>query len=57
MPVDDVASALGLQESDFAPSVWPPGIYNGKRYGIPLDVHCLAMYYNKDHFSQPCVSG
>lgn len=50
--VDDVAEALELQESDFAASVWGPGIYNGKRYGIPLDVHCLAMYYNKDHFSE-----
>ncbi|MBA2697902.1 MAG: ABC transporter substrate-binding protein [Nocardioidaceae bacterium] len=52
VPVDDVAEALGLQESDFAKSVWGPGIYQGKRYGIPLDVHCLAMYYNKDHFSK-----
>ncbi|MBA3233058.1 MAG: ABC transporter substrate-binding protein [Propionibacteriales bacterium] len=52
VPVDDVAEALGLQESDFAPSVWQPGIYKDKRYGIPLDVHCLAMYYNKDHFSK-----
>ncbi len=52
VPVDDVAEALDLQESDFAPSVWQPGIYNGKRYGIPLDVHCLAMYYNKEHFSK-----
>jgi multiple sugar transport system substrate-binding protein len=56
VPVDDVATALGLQESDFAPSVWQPGIYNGKRYGIPLDVHCLAMYYNKDHFKKAGIS-
>ncbi|MBA2773726.1 MAG: ABC transporter substrate-binding protein [Nocardioidaceae bacterium] len=52
VPVDDVATALDLKESDFAPAVWGPGIYQGKRYGIPLDVHCLAMYYNKDHFSK-----
>ena len=29
-----------------------PGIYKDKRYGIPLDVHTLAMYYNKDHFEK-----
>src|SRR3954468_7784657 len=46
-PLDDVASALGLSENDFAPTVWKGGIYNGKRYGIPLDTHPLGFYYNK----------
>jgi len=48
VPVDDVASALGLEESDFSPIVWKAGIYQDKRYGIPLDVHSLAMYWRKD---------
>jgi multiple sugar transport system substrate-binding protein len=52
VPVDDVAEALGLAEEDFAASVWTPGIYQDERYGIPLDVHCLAMYYNQDHFDK-----
>jgi multiple sugar transport system substrate-binding protein len=56
VPLDDLASALGLQESDFTKPVWAPGIYKGKRYGIPLDVHTLAMYYNKDHFSKAGIS-
>ncbi len=43
VPLDDLAESLDLAESDFAPSVWEPGIYDGKRYGIPLDVHSLAM--------------
>jgi multiple sugar transport system substrate-binding protein len=47
MPLDDVASALGLSESDFAPTVWKGGSYQGKRYGIPLDMHPLGFYYNK----------
>ena len=51
-PLDDLAEALGLQESDFAPSVWTPGIYQDQRYGIPLDVHTIAMYYNKEHFAK-----
>jgi len=51
IPVDDVATALGLDQSDFTPEVWEAGIYKGKRYGIPLDVHSLAMYYNTDQFT------
>ena len=45
--LDDVANALQLKESDFAPVPWQAGIYNGKRYAIPLDVHPLGFYYNK----------
>jgi multiple sugar transport system substrate-binding protein len=56
VPLDDLAKALNLQQSDFTSEVWDPGIYQGKRYGIPLDVHCLAMYYNKDHFQKAGIS-
>jgi multiple sugar transport system substrate-binding protein len=51
-PVDDVASALGLSESDFAPTVWKGGLYQSKRYGIPLDMHPVGMYYNKALFQK-----
>lgn len=47
VPIDDVATALGLKESDFAPAVWNGGVYQTKRYGIPIDVHNLGLYYNK----------
>jgi multiple sugar transport system substrate-binding protein len=46
-PLDDVAGALKLSEADFAPVPWQAGIYNNQRYGIPLDVHPLGLYYNK----------
>ncbi|WP_127480993.1 ABC transporter substrate-binding protein [Nocardioides pantholopis] len=55
-PVDDLAEALGLAESDFAPSVWGPGIYQDDRYGVPLDVHTIAMYYNQDHFTKAGIT-
>ncbi|MFG3713191.1 ABC transporter substrate-binding protein [Micromonospora sp. NPDC047730] len=45
--LDDVAKALELSEGDFAPTVWKGGLYNDKRYGIPLDMHPLGFYYNK----------
>ena len=48
VPVDDLAEALELTEDDFTPEVWTAGIYKDARYGIPLDVHSLAMYYNTE---------
>ncbi|MET7748147.1 ABC transporter substrate-binding protein [Micromonospora sp. NPDC005367] len=45
--LDDVAKTLELTEADFAPTVWQGGLYNNKRYGIPLDMHPLGFYYNK----------
>ncbi|WP_406727364.1 ABC transporter substrate-binding protein [Streptomyces sp. GD-15H] len=52
MPLDDVVSALGLSESDFIPAVWQAGVYEGKRYSVPLDVHCLADYWNVRHLAR-----
>lgn len=56
VPLDDVAEQIGLAASDFTPQVWQPGIYEGSRYGIPLDVHCLAMYWNQEHFDDAGIS-
>jgi multiple sugar transport system substrate-binding protein len=56
VPLDDVAAQIGLEQSDFTSQVWQPGIYEGKRYGIPLDVHCVAMYWNRDHFEDAGIS-
>ena len=51
-PLDDVATALQLKQEDFAEVVWKAGEYNGKRYGIPLDVHPLGFFYNKTVMAQ-----
>ena len=56
VPVDDLASSLGLAEDDFSPPVWQAGIYQDKRYGIPLDVHSLGMYYNTTQMQQAKVT-
>lgn len=55
VPVDDLAKSLGLTEADFTPQVWKGGIYRDVRYGIPLDVHSIGMYYNKDQFAKAGV--
>jgi multiple sugar transport system substrate-binding protein len=52
IPLDDIAKELSLEESDFIPAVWKGGIYQDKRYGIPLDVHSLAQYWNSDQLQK-----
>jgi multiple sugar transport system substrate-binding protein len=56
VPVDDLAEGIGLTEDDFTPEIWNAGIYNDQRYGIPLDVHSLAMFYNTEHFEQAGIT-
>ncbi len=56
VPLDNVAEGIGLSEDDFTPEIWEAGIYNDARYGIPLDVHSLAMYYNTEHFEEAGIT-
>jgi multiple sugar transport system substrate-binding protein len=56
VPVDDLAEALELTEDDFTKDVWTAGVYKDARYGIPLDVHSLAMYYRKAAFDKAGLS-
>jgi multiple sugar transport system substrate-binding protein len=52
IPLDDVVGALQLTASDFIPAIWDAGVYNGKRYAVPLDVHCLGDYWNTDDLAK-----
>ena len=56
VPVDNLAEGIGLSEEDFTPEIWEAAIYKGERYGIPLDVHSLAMFYNTEHFEKAGIS-
>src|SRR5215212_6538430 len=56
IPVDQVATVLEYKESDFAPAVWQAGVYKEQRYGIPLDIHPLLFYYNKDDLQKAGLS-
>jgi len=51
VPIDDLAEQLALTADDFTEDVWNAGVYQDARYGIPLDVHSLGMYYNTEHFA------
>jgi multiple sugar transport system substrate-binding protein len=56
VPIDSIVKSLKFQESQFAPAVWNGGLYQGKRYGIPIDVHNLGLYYNQDLFDKAGIS-
>jgi len=56
VPVDDVAKAIGLTQDDFTKEVWEAGQYKGARYGIPLDVHSLGMYWNTEQFTKAKIT-
>lgn len=46
-PIDDaVAGGKGFKADEYLPSTWQGGIYQGKRYAIPLDVPQHLLYMN-----------
>ena len=45
--IDDTAlSAAGMRGEDYLPATWQGGIYQGKRYSLPLDVPQHILYLN-----------
>ncbi|KQQ97173.1 ABC transporter substrate-binding protein [Massilia sp. Leaf139] len=45
-------AAAGLKGSDYFPRQWEKSRYKGASYAIPLDLHPLVLYYNKNLASQ-----
>jgi multiple sugar transport system substrate-binding protein len=45
--VQDVADQAGFSDATFPAAIWGAGVYNGVRYGIPLDTHPAVFYYNR----------
>ena len=50
VPIDDYleASGVDIQAEDYIPDVFNSLDYENELYGIPLDVHTIGIYYNKD---------
>jgi multiple sugar transport system substrate-binding protein len=44
------AGGADTLQGQFPEAIWNVGEVNGQRYSIPLDVHPLVLYYNKDMF-------
>lgn len=47
----DIWANTSLKEEDFAPAYLDMGRNNGVLYGIPFQITCYMMYYNKDLFA------
>jgi multiple sugar transport system substrate-binding protein len=45
---DAELQSVGLSESDYFPSDWKAAHVGGKLYAVPLDIHSIILYYNKD---------
>ena len=50
---DDLMAGLnGVPLNDLDANVWQGAEYQGKHYGLPLDVHAMGMYYNRKRFRE-----
>ncbi|HLW47690.1 MAG TPA: ABC transporter substrate-binding protein [bacterium] len=47
---DAELEALGFRQKDFAARAWDGGMYQGKRYSVPLDIHAMCLYINNPLF-------
>jgi multiple sugar transport system substrate-binding protein len=45
---DDELKSVGLAQNDYFPSDWDAAHVDGKLYAVPLDIHSIILYYNKD---------
>ncbi|MDQ7828471.1 MAG: extracellular solute-binding protein [Armatimonadota bacterium] len=41
-----------IRASQYTRKVWEAGVYQGRRYLVPLDSHMWGLWYNKDLFRQ-----
>lgn len=53
---DELIRQSGLDVGDFVPRAWKAGVWEGRRYALPLDVHPLGLYYNVDLFRKAGIS-
>lgn len=50
-PLDDLWAEWGA-EADFMPQAMGEVTWDGKKYGVPLDIYTLVLIYNKAHFEE-----
>ena len=54
----DELAAAGIKASDFGPANWKAAQgTDGKQYGVPLDIHSIILYYNKDMLKKAGLLG
>ena len=52
LPLDKRIDA-SFPDSDVDPNVWDAATLDGQRWGLPLDVHSLGMFYNRGLVAKP----
>lgn len=52
IPLDDYLDVMDIEVGDIVPSVWEAAQVEGLQYGVPLDIHPLTFYWNKDLFAE-----
>ena len=45
---DEELKSVGLSQDDYFGTDWDAAHVDGKLYGVPLDIHSVVLYYNKD---------
>lgn len=45
---EEVLTEIGVNAEDYPEAVWNGTEYDGQRYAVPLDIHPLVMWYNRD---------
>lgn len=48
--VTETAKKAEITQEEYSDKAWTGAQIDGKQYGIPLDIHPLIFYYNKDLF-------
>ena len=56
-PIDSIMPQIGYTSNDFAPRAWSQDEIAGHRYGIPLFINPMTMFYNADLLSKAGISG
>ncbi len=54
---DEELASVGLSKSDYPENLVEAATFDGQMYGVPLDVHSIILYYNKDILSQAGLLG
>lgn len=54
--LDDIAAQANISKTDYVEAAINYATIEDKWYGIPLDIHPLVMYYNKDLFDKAGIT-
>src|SRR5688500_7724004 len=49
---EKILAERGFPAADFSPKSWAPAVYQGKRYGLPLDAVMYMMFVNDKVFKE-----